>query len=453
MARLRPALQDSEGRSKPWAGSRLVNAFAEQSEGDKSDQFAIMAIPGLTLFSDISSSSVRGSHTMGAALYVVVGGALYSVASDGAETSIGAIGGTDPVRMADNGLELAIVGGPLNRTGFVYSGGSLTTPVDLPDVTDVTYIDGYFVWTVADSDQFIISGIDDGLSYDLLDVATVEGAPDNLVGVINDHRELLFFGKDTTEIWYNSGAADFPFERQGNAFIEHGCIDRNSIEKTDNSVFFVGDDDRIVYRLNGYDPQRISTHAVETKLAGASWFRACKYSQEGHKFYILNTDVGTSCYDIATGAWADRLSFERSNYRVGTAVKAYGQTIFGDNGIGKLYVPDLEVYSENGDPMSVVIELPSIDKEQDSTLYAFEVRCETGVGNSDVEDPQIIMQYSRDGGRSWSNEMWRSLGRIGEYLTRAVWRCNADFKRQLRIRLTLPDKVRRFVMGYDADIR
>jgi hypothetical protein len=451
MLKLRPALQDSKGRSKPWAGSKLVNAFAEQSEGDKAEQFAIMAIPGLTLFSDISASPVRGIHRMGTTLYAVVGTTLYSVASDGTETSLGTIGGSKPVRMFDNGTQLGIHGGADEKTGYVLSGGVVSTPANLPQVTDGTYIDGSFVWVVADSDQFIISGTD-GTSYDPLDVATVEGSPDALVGVINDHRELHFYGTETTEIWYNSGAADFPFERQGNAFIERGCIDRNSIVKIDNSVHIVGED-RIVYRLDGYQPLRISTHAVETAIADASWFRAFSYSQEGHKFYVLNTDRGSHAYDMATQAWAERKSTGRDNYRIGSAAAAYGRTVLADNGTGKLYTPDLDVHSENGEAMPVTIELPPIETERERhTLYAFEVYCETGVGNSDASDPQAIMQYSKDDGRSWSNEMWRALGRVGEYSTRAVWRTTVEF-RQLQIRIILPDKVRRAVLGYYADIR
>jgi hypothetical protein len=144
--------------------------------------------------------------------------------------------------MADNGTELAIQNG--GTTGYVYSGGALTTPVNLPSVSDVAFIDGYFVWTIANSDQFIISGINDGLIYDPLDVATVEGSPDNLTGVVNDHRELLFFGVrpdplPSTEIWVDTGDVDFPFERQGNAFIERGCMDRDSIVKLDNGTWFV----------------------------------------------------------------------------------------------------------------------------------------------------------------------------------------------------------------------
>lgn len=451
MRKLKPALQESEGRSKPWSGSRLINAFAEQSTGDTSELFAIMALPGLVEFADISAFPVRGLHRMGTALYAVIGTNFYSVSSAGVAASIGTIAGTGPVRMDDNGTELAICAAP---NGYVYSGGTLHSGIlNLPSVTDVCFIDGYFVWTVASSDQFIISGLNDGLSYDPLDVATVEGSPDALIGVVNDHRELLFPGTDTTEVWYNSGEADFPFSRQGNAFVERGCADRDSLVKIDNGVHFVGND-LICYRLDGYRPVRISTHSIETQLAAASWFRAFTYTQEGHKFYVLNTDVGTFAYDMATSAWAERLSYGRSYYRAGCAVTAYGQTIMGDALNGTLYTPSLDVYDEDGDPMPIIIELPEIEKgdRERATLYSFELVAETGVGVPAVADPQAILQYSKDGGRQWSNEMSRSMGAVGAYQTRCVWRPNVDF-RQLQIRITLPEKTRRLVMAYFADVR
>jgi hypothetical protein len=94
--RLKPALQSSKGRSGPWGGARLVNAFTEQSEGDKAELFAVMAIPGLSLFSSVSSLPVRGSHRMGTVLYAVIGTTLYSIDSAGAATSLGTITGTNP---------------------------------------------------------------------------------------------------------------------------------------------------------------------------------------------------------------------------------------------------------------------------------------------------------------------------------------------------------------------
>jgi hypothetical protein len=454
-AALKPALQSSKGRSGPWGGARLVNAFAEQSEGDKAELYSIQAIPGTIDFANVQNLAVRGLHRLRATLYAVIGTTLYGIDSAATPTALGTITGSNPVRMADNGLEIAIHNG--DTTGYVLSGSVLSNPINLPIVSDVTCIDGYFVWLIANSDQFIISGLNDGLTYDPLDVATVEGSPDNLTGVINDHRELILFGGSTgsvpsTEIWVDTGAADFPFERQGNAFIERGCIDRDSIAKLDNAVVFVGDD-RIVYRLDGYAPLRISTHAVERTLADANWFRAFTYTLEGHKFYVLNTDVGSWAYDVATSAWAERESFGIDYYRIGSSIYAYGKQLVGDNQTGKIYEYDLDTNTENGTTIPVTVELPPIgDGVNRQTLYSLETFMETGVGTLTVSDPQAILTYSKNGGRSWSNEMWRSMGAQGDYTVRAVWRVNVEF-RQLQLRFQFPDSVRRCVIGYHADIR
>lgn len=452
-SRIRPALQYSEGRSIVWSGAKLVNAYAESSEGDKADQFAVMAIPGLVPFANVSSLPVRGLHVMADILYAVIGSTLYSISSAGAPSGLGTVGGTYPVQMSDNGTQLAIQGGALNNQGYILDTGVLYTNIlNLPPVSGVTYMDGYFVWPVFESDQFIISALGDGLTYDPLDVATVEGDPDNVVGVVNLQRELQFFGSKTIEVWFDSGNADFPFERSQNAFIERGCRDRDSIVKIDNSVQFVGDD-LIVYRLNGYQPVRISNHAIEFKIASASWFRAFTYTQEGTKHYVLNTDVGTWAYEMSTGTWHERRSLGYDNYRVSCATVAYGATMMGDAYKGKIYNPSLDVFTEDGDTIPMEIVLPGIQTDRlKATLYSFEVYCETGVGTADDPDPQIILTYSRDGGRTFSNEIARPLGRVGEYLTRCIWRLGCSF-RQLQIRLQLPSLTKRYVISAFADIR
>lgn len=451
--RLKPALQFSEGRSLVWGGAKLVNAYAESSDGDKADQFAVMAIPGLVEFCTTSSTNCRGEHVMDGVLYTVIGVTLYSVDESGVETAHGTVGGTLPVQMADNGTQLAIQGGALNNQGYVLDSGTLYTGIlNLPPVSGVTYIDGYFVWPVFESDQFIISALTDGLSYDPLDVATVEGDPDDIIGVVNLQRELQFFGSKTIEIWFNSGNADFPFERSPNAFIERGCRDRDSIIKIDNSVQFMGDD-LIVYRLNGYQPVRISNHAIEFKTAPAAWFRAFTQTCEGAKWYVLNTDVGCWAYEMSTGAWAERRSLGYDNYRASCAVQAYGQTILGDAYSGKLYTQSLDVQTEDGNVIPVEITLPDIQTDrQKATLYSFEMYCETGVGVAADPDPQVIMQYSKDGGRTFSNEMSRTLGAVGEYLTRCIWRPGVQF-RQLQIKLQMPSLTRRYVISCWADYR
>ena len=453
MLKLRPALQTSQGRSSTWSGSKLVNCFSEMGNGDQREAFNLSLIPGLVEFDELATSPVRGVHRMGDVLYAVAGSRLYSVTSGAVATDEGEIPGTGRVRMADNGSELAIVSG---TTGYVLSGGSITTPANIPAaVSDVAYIDGYILWTVADSGQFVISALNNATSYDALDIATVEGSPDDLVGVMVDHREVQFYGKESIEIWYNSGAADFPFERQGNAFIERGCFDRDSIVKIDNSVHFLGDD-MVVYRLDGYQPMRISTHAIEYDIRNATEAWAFTYTQEGHKFYCLNTDVGCFVFDMSTGAWHERKSDGLDNWRVGSAVRVYDQTIFGSNTTGKLYTASLETYTEDSETISMEITLPTVESgtRQRVTCYAFELLAETGVGLSTGQgsDPQAMLTYSDDGGKTWSNEMWRTLGAIGTYNTRAVWRKLGQF-RQRQFKIVITDPVRRSVLSYFVDAR
>lgn len=448
MLELKPALQSSLGRSTAWSGAVLTNCFAEKADGDKRTAFAVIPTPGLTEWADIGTGPIRGCMVVGGVLYVVSGTTLYSVDSSGTETNLGPIGGSGPVRIASNYTELCIAA---DGTGYVYSGSALSSPLSF-DVSDVLYADGYIVWQVEDSEQFFISALDDALTYDAADITSVEGFPDNLVGMVNDHRELQCFGEKTAEIYYNSGALAFPFERHGNAFIERGCFDRDSIVKLDNSVTFVGDD-RIVYTLLGYQPQRISTHWVEYELRDATYARAWSYTQEGHKFYVLECDRGTLVFDFSTGAWHSRASWDSDFWRCNGAIEAYGRLLLSDRENGKLYIPSLDVHTEDGETIAMEILLPTIESQRErGTMYSFEVICETGVGNSAAADPQIMLTYSDDNGHRWSNEMWRPLGAVGEYRTRAVWRKLGQFRqRQMKIRIT--DAVQRQVISYWADIQ
>lgn len=451
LSQIKPALQYSEGRSKPWSGAKLVNAFAEKADGDKRADFAVMAVPGLVAFANLPEEPVRGTHVMGGLAYAVSGSGLYSILSDGSYQRLGTIQGDGVVRMADNGSQLGIAA---DGVGYVWTGSALVTPADLPAVTDIAYIDGYFLWSLRDSAQVAYSAINNGTVYDGLDIISAEGSPDGIVGIIANHRELLIFGGNSIEIFYNSGGADNAFERQGNAFIERGAFDRDSICKVDNSVHFMGDD-RIIYRLDGYSPVRISTHAIEYHMGDATFARAFSYTQEGHKFYCLTIDSGTFCYDMATGAWHERRSWGRTGYRAGSSITVYGKTLLGDNASGKIYYPDLDVNTEDGAIIKVEIDLPTLEaSRQRVTMYQFEAYFETGVGLNDGQgsDPQIMLRYSDDGGRTWSNEIWRSLGRIGEYRTRAIWRSLGQF-RQRQMHLEITDPVRKFAIGYFADVR
>jgi hypothetical protein len=277
MIELKPALQSSQGRSRHWSGALLTNCFAEHAEGDKRSEFAVMATPGLTCGRPSGPGPIRGRLVVGGVLYVVSGAELYSVSAAGYGDAHRRIPGTGPVRMAANYTELAIAAGRhrlrLLRRHAAHAARHSRQRRALR--RRLPYLGRRRIPSSSSSRRSTMR-----LTYDAADIASAEGFPDNIVGAINDHREIQFFGQNSTEIFYNSGAAAFPFERQGNAFIERGCLDRDSIVKIDNSVMFVGDD-RIVYSLAGYLPQRISTHREEYLLRDATYARAFTYNAGG----------------------------------------------------------------------------------------------------------------------------------------------------------------------------
>ncbi len=172
--------------------------------------------------------------------------------------------------------------------------------------------------------------------------------------------------------------------------------------------------------------------------------------------YVLSCSTGTFAYDMATQAWHRRQSNGLDNWRVGMAVRCYDTTIFGSNTTGKLYTASLDTYAEDGETISMQIDLPTIESQDGRRLtqYSFELLCEAGVGlnSGQGSDPQCVLTYSDDGGRTWSNEMWRSMGAIGEYTTRPTWGPLGDFLTR-QMRLVITDPVRRLTLGYRSDHR
>ena len=178
----------------------------------------------------------------------------------------------------------------------------------------VAYFDGYFVFDAAGTRQFFISSINDGTQYSGLDFATASAGSDFVIGVTVYHEQLLIFCGLHTEVWWDAGNVAFPFQRYDAALIARGLANPHCFCSEDNTVFWMGEDGNF-YRLNGFNPQRISTFAMEHAWAqypslylDSSCF---VLDQEGHKFIIINFPSGnaTWCYDISTTLWHQRESW------------------------------------------------------------------------------------------------------------------------------------------------
>jgi hypothetical protein len=443
-------------RSVNAADSRMVNLFPEiVPEAGKEPAF-LSRCPGLKRKSSIGDGPIRGLWKVNDIMYAVSGDTFYKVETYGRTrlkgTAIGTVTGTGPVSMSDNGTQIFIA---CNPDGFIYNTSTevfaeITDP-DFAGAVTVGYIDGYFVFNEPNSSRFWVTQLLDGTSVDPLDFASAEGDPDNLVSLIVDHREIWLFGTNSTEVWYDAGTADFPLQRIQGAFNEIGCAAPYSVAKVDNSVFWLGSDARgrgIVYRNNGYKGQRISTHAVEWQIqqyTDISDALAYTYQQDGHAFYVLifPTANTTWVYDASTQAWHERAGWENSEFtrhRSNCQVVYNNEIIVGDYANGNLYAFDLTDYSDNGDIQRWLRSwraLPTGTNDLKRTSqHTLQIDCEAGVGidTGQGSDPQMMLRWSDDGGHTWSNEHWMSMGRIGEYYNRA-------FARRMGMTLKLRDRV------------
>lgn len=459
-------------RSVNAADSRMINLYAEMvPEAGKMPAF-LQRCPGLALRGTVGVGPIRGLWEHGGYMYVVSGTTFYQVSSTYVATAKGTVTGTGPVSMADNGTQIMIAASP---SGYIYNTltdvfGAITDP-DFPGASVVDYLDGYFVFIQPNSQKIWVTALLDGTSIDPLDFASAEGDPDNIVSMIVDHREVWLFGNNSTEVWYNAGLSDFPLVRIQGAYNELGCAARFSVAKMNNQIYWLGKDFRgqgIVYVANGYQGQRISTHAIEWQiqqygtLSDAIGFT---YQQDGHSFYVLAfPSVGkTWVYDASTGAWHERAGWSNgqwTRHRAETQVFYNNEVLVGDYENGNIYAYDLDVYADNGQTQRWLRSwraLPTGENTLRRTAqHSLQLDCETGVGlnlypaysseplttenddtliteNGDTlitegylaapgYDPQVMLRWSDDGGHTWSNEHWRSMGKIGEYGYRTIWR-------------------------------
>jgi len=435
----------------------LINVYPTDSAGGKY-QFNITNTPGLAFFCELPTFPVLGLHKAESRLFAVTPTKFYEVFSSGSYKELGGISLSGRVSMANNGNQVVVVDG---KKGFYLdlSSGEVSQITDeafYPSST-VTYQDGYLIFNRVGTGQFFLSELLD-ISFDPLDYATVEGQPDNLVALISDHRELFLFGTDTIEVWYNSGASDFPFERNQGAFIEKGCGAPYTIAKQNNTIYFVGSD-LMVYQMTGYTPVRISSHAVEKTLKSVdiSDAFAYTYQSEGHLFYVLTIPKSklTWCYDISTGAWHIRKSYQFGRHQSNNAVFFDSKTLVGDFQNGRIYQMIENWLTDDGEPIVREFVLPTLNNGREFlTVDSFELDMSSGVGitTGQGEDPLAWLSFSKDGGKTWSNTKEARIGRTGQYLTRVKWN-RLGCARQFIFKVQISDPVKIDIGGAFVEVR
>ena len=391
---------------------------------------ALLCWPGEKPFSSGSAGSSRGMICHNSLVYLVVDTDLIEIDSLGARTSKGTIPGTGRCSMASDGTNLIIRNG-VKTYNFNGTVSEITDP-DLENAQTLCFINNQIVYQCTGA-RFAV--IDAGIptSIDGLNYATAETHPDDIVQVYDFNERVYIFGTESIEVWYNSGTGSPPFDRIQQSTASVGAASPFSAANSDTYVYFLGADN-CVYRMSAYQPENITSSAISKELREATTSDAQGYcvKLDSQTFYILQmpTTGLTLAYSERTGEWvrlASGVTNPLTRHLMNGYCYAYGKHLISDHDSGDVYEWDSNTFTSNTSTIirqrdSAPINGVSLgDPGGRLIMNRAELIMETGVGNTDTPNPKVMMSYSIDGGRSFSNEDWIEIGREGEAVKRVEW--------------------------------
>jgi hypothetical protein len=334
--------------------------------------------------------------------------------------------------------------------------------------TSVDTLDTFIVWGFLGS-NFFGSTLAGTTNTDALYFAAKAAFPDPLKRLIVNKREILLLGAKRSEIWYNTGGAQFPFALLPGIYIQHGIVAPYSAAWQNIEVYWLSVNEQgqgIVMMQRGYETRRISNHALEYQIrkmaSGGTIQDAVGFTTQfdGHIFYVLTFPTGdqTWVYDASVSspddawhqwAWADSGgSLHKSRAYCGAFMPnaiwgtQNGVFVVGDWQNGSLYWLNPDYYYDDArEPLS--LGLPTTDPapipwirtfhhigkaRAQGTMQAGETNgqrvkynwfyadMDGGHVDLDADDnPLVTLRWSDDRGNSWKNGILQPYGPQGRF--------------------------------------
>lgn len=460
---------------------RLINWFVETDRNPEAKAaVGLLGCPGLVdLGQSTYTGEVRGFWSLpgGDKALAVVGSKVLMITVGSAATAssrptfvftkIGDLlttGGQVKIRDNGQGHVVVIVDGPslytynANTSVFskVYDSAFLGSYV-------VAEIDRWFIFAKPGSQTFYTSPFDwnGTTAFDGTYFALKDNAPDNIVALMEQNRELWVIGEATTEVWYNAGGATFPFSRLQGTLQQVGCSAVQSVARHSGGLVWLGKSERgvnSVVMTKGYEAAPISNPALSYALNQypvISDAIGSVYTEEGHEFYVLtfpSADV-TWVYDLTIGVWHQRASFDPSlglfhRARANCSMNFQNMHIVGDYLTGQIYWQTRTAFDDAGRPLVAVRRAPHVwDKQDRKRVRHNRLQLEFNSGGADQgTNPQAMLRWSNDGGKKWIGEQFAPIGKSGETETRVIWR-RLGMARDRVYEVRVSDAVNRDIVG------
>ncbi|WP_028955918.1 hypothetical protein [Sulfitobacter sp. 20_GPM-1509m] len=421
------------------ATSRLINLYREPVKLGDRTQYTLKSVLGQAAFADLDTVFLRAMTEVDGEVYAVAGGSLYKVSALGAVTTLGTVADSEETTIAGNTGNVTVCAG---GNYYVWDGTTLSQPTTgaFDSFGSAEYIGNYTVLTELNGRRVQWSDLADPTTLPGVNFRTSEARTDNNIRSMAIGGNLWVFKQQSIEIWYITDAAGAGvFEPISGSVLDTGLKAFGLVTKFRDGAFMVGEDG-IVYITAGGQVRPVSTTAVETAIAEETPKSCFYYEDEGHKICVIRfRDRPSWCFDISTGEWHERA--EGAMHGPWTAVqtvKAYDKWLCGTD-LGGIYH-----MTRNNADIADELHRRAVSRtvSNDQELFIIDkVEFIGRVGRADLgRDVSCWIRVSRDNGNIWGTAKARSMGNLGQYEKRVIYRGLGQF-RQATVELNMSDPV------------
>ena len=458
----------------------VPNGFYPAADSDR--EVLLLPTPGLKEICTLTDcTEIREVYSWGNFIYALARRGsqtvLWRVDASGGFAELGTIttSASGPAWMKNNPTQLGSCDGV---SLYIYTPGTglfvqNTDPAfvgaggfDYQDTYGMYFQPGTRNWFVTNQDQF--------LSQDSTQQYVKQTQPDNIVALLSFMRQPLIAGAKTMEWYHNTGGTDTSgaaatFERDAGGLMNYGCGAPKSLVDLCGAAPAWLSDQGEVLMAGGYTvipfSNQMFTRAVRgdgtTENPGYSTFAdaiAFAYRDKGHVFYqITFPSAGvTWVYDLTTKMWHKRQSYLEDGsgwgrHRANCYTLLGNKHYVGDYLNGKIYEMSNAYFDDNSQEIQRILYSRFLDSGRKLTYYGpLQLLLEPGIGLTGGADPQVMLEITSNG-KTWSSEIWRSAGAIGNYDARIIWeQLGADFRRQYRF--TMSDSVDWTIYAMDLGV-
>ena len=375
------------------------------------------------------SGSFRGGLQVGSFLYGAWTDEVYTVNQSGDLVLYSTLNGTDRIFIAQNNATTPAIAVVSNSAPFIINTTAAAVQsypdVDAGSPTCVREHLGYFMFGYGNG---VIQASDlNSTNINTLNQARTESNPDGVVNIVSYQGNLYVMGSKTIEVWGDPvNESGFPLTRIGFNIVP-GLLAAHAVsgwEPEFGYPFIWVGSDATVRQLKGFGAEKISTDDLDKLIADVTFpdtdLDAMCYVAGGNAYWQLNGPDWSWVYELGNGIWYERKTVGLDKSKLTRSVPAFDKWLTGSTQSTDLLEFDHTKYREGSDLVVASMESgPAKDFPRNQRISRADFDFTPGVGVSTGDDPiqtdpSVLIEVSRDGGKTWPVSWVRKLGKQGK---------------------------------------